>query len=125
MRYSNYIYIFIMAAVTYAIRALPLTLIRKPIKNRFLQSFLHYVPYVTLAVMTFPAILTATQSPIAGAAALAAGIAAAWLGAGSRTAAGGRDLLWSSICAGAFSLLMLLRFLICLLRSIKQGRGLA
>ena len=82
MRYSNYIYIFIMAAVTYAIRALPLTLIRKPIKNRFLQSFLHYVPYVTLAVMTFPAILTATQSPIAGAAALAAGIAAAWLGAG-------------------------------------------
>ncbi len=79
MRYSNYIYIFIMAAVTYAIRALPLTLIRKPIKNRFLQSFLHYVPYVTLAVMTFPAILTATQSPVA---ALAAGIAAAWLGAG-------------------------------------------
>ena len=82
MRYSNYIYIFIMAAVTYAIRALPLTLIRKPIKNRFLQSFLHYVPYVTLAVMTFPAILTATQAPVAGAAALAAGIAAAWLGAG-------------------------------------------
>lgn len=71
-----------MAAVSYAIRVLPLTLIRKPIKNRFIRSFLYYVPYVTLAVMTFPAILSATQSPIAGAAALLAGIVAAWLGAG-------------------------------------------
>lgn len=71
-----------MAGVTYAIRVLPLTLIRKQIKNRFLQSFLYYVPYVTLAVMTFPAIMDATQSPIAGAAALIVGIVAAWLGAG-------------------------------------------
>ena len=71
-----------MAAVSYAIRVLPLTLIRKPIKNRFIRSFLYYVPYVTLAVMTFPAILSATQSPIAGAAALLAGIVASWLGAG-------------------------------------------
>ena len=71
-----------MAAVSYAIRVLPLTLIRKPINNRFVRSFLYYVPYVTLAVMTFPAILSATQSPIAGAAALLAGIVAAWLGAG-------------------------------------------
>ena len=82
MKYSNYIYILIMAAVTYAIRALRLTLIRRPIENHFVHSFLHYVPYVTLAVMTFPAILTATQSPAGGAAALAAGILAAWLGAG-------------------------------------------
>ena len=71
-----------MAGVTFAIRVLPLTLIRKQIKNRFLQSFLYYVPYVTLAVMTFPAIIDATQSPIAGAVALVAGIVAAWLGAG-------------------------------------------
>ena len=77
---SNYSYIFIMAAVTYAIRVLPLTLIRKQIKNRFLQSFLYYVPYVTLAVMTFPAILHATQSKISGAAALVGGIVVAWLG---------------------------------------------
>lgn len=82
MKHSNLAYIIIMAAVTYAIRALPLTLIRKPIRNKFLQSFLYYVPYVTLAVMTFPAILDATQSPVAGAAALAAGILAAWMGAG-------------------------------------------
>ena len=82
MTHNIYIYIAIMAGVTYAIRVLPLTLIRKQIKNKFLQSFLYYVPYVTLAVMTFPAIMDATQSPIAGAAALIVGIVAAWLGAG-------------------------------------------
>lgn len=82
MTHNIYIYLAIMAVVTYAIRVLPLTLIRKQIKNRFLQSFLYYVPYVTLAVMTFPAIVDATQSPIAGAVALAAGIIAAWKGAG-------------------------------------------
>lgn len=80
--HSNAIYIAVMAAVSYAVRVLPLTLIRKPIKNRFIQSFLYYVPYVTLAVMTFPAIMEATQSPLAGAVALAAGILAAWMGAG-------------------------------------------
>lgn len=78
---NAYIYIFIMAGVSYLIRVLPLTLIQKQIKNTFIQSFLYYVPYVTLAVMTFPAILHATQSPISGAAALIIGIAAAWLGA--------------------------------------------
>ena len=77
-----YAYILVMAAVSYAIRALPMTLIRKPIRSRFIQSFLYYVPYVTLAVMTFPAIVDATQSPVAGALALIVGLAAAWLGAG-------------------------------------------
>ena len=79
---NNYIYIAVMAAVSYTIRVLPLTLIRKPIKNQFIQSFLYYVPYVTLAVMTFPAIMDATSSPIAGAAALILGIVMAWCGAG-------------------------------------------
>ena len=78
---NTYLYIAIMALTTYAIRVLPLTLIRKPIKSRFLRSFLFYVPYVTLAVMTFPSIVNATSSPIAGLAALVLGIAAAWLGA--------------------------------------------
>lgn len=82
MTHNPYIYILLMAGVTYAIRVLPLTLIRKQIQNPFLQSFLYYVPYVTLAVMTFPAIIEATQSPIAGAAALLIGIILAWLGAG-------------------------------------------
>ena len=78
---NTYLYIFIMAGVSYLIRVLPLTLIRKQIKNTFVQSFLYYVPYVTLAVMTFPAILHATQSPLSGAAALVVGFVAAWLGA--------------------------------------------
>ena len=82
MTHNIYLYLAIMAGVTYAIRVLPLTLIRKQIKNRFLRSFLYYVPYVTLAVMTFPAIVDATQSPMAGAAALLIGILAAWMGAG-------------------------------------------
>lgn len=76
-----YIYLFIMAGVSYAIRVLPMTLIRKPIKNKFIQSFLYYVPYVTLAVMTFPAIVEATQSPVSGLIALLIGVAAAWLSA--------------------------------------------
>jgi len=80
MTQNAYIYILIMGAVSYAIRVLPLTLIRKQIKNRFIQSFLYYVPYVTLAVMTFPAIVHATQSPWAGGLALAVGILVAWLG---------------------------------------------
>ena len=73
MQHNVYIYILVMGIVTYLIRVLPLTLIRKEIKNRFIRSFLYYVPYVTLAVMTFPAILDATGST---ASALAAFIAA-------------------------------------------------
>ncbi len=69
-----------MALTSFAIRALPLTLIRKPIKNKFIKSFLFYVPYVTLAVMTVPAIYIVTDSWIAGLAALVIGIAAAWIG---------------------------------------------
>ena len=79
---KTYLYLFVMAATTYLIRVLPLTLIRKPIQNPFMRSFLFYVPYVTLAVMTFPAIMNATQSPIAGAAAMVIGIVAAWCGLG-------------------------------------------
>jgi branched-subunit amino acid transport protein len=62
MTNNIYIYILVMAATTYLIRALPLTIIRKDIKNRTIRSFLYYVPYVTLAVMTFPAILSATAT---------------------------------------------------------------
>ena len=78
---NPWIYIAVMFGVSYAIRVLPLTLIRKPIRNPFIQSFLYYVPYVTLAVMTFPAIVNATQNPLAGAAALVVGMVAAWLAA--------------------------------------------
>ena len=80
MKHNVYLYILGMWGISYLIRALPLTLIRREITNRTIRSFLYYVPYVTLAVMTFPAILSATQSPISGALALAAGLAAAWFG---------------------------------------------
>lgn len=58
-----YIYILVMAVVTYLIRMLPLTVFQKKIKNRYAQSFLYYIPYACLMAMTFPAIFYATQSP--------------------------------------------------------------
>lgn len=75
---NNWIYILIMALVTFIIRALPMTLIRKQISNRFIRTFLYYVPYVTLSVMTFPAIIECTNSSLAGALALVIGIIAAY-----------------------------------------------
>ena len=77
---SIYIYIITMAVTTYLIRVLPLTVFRKPIRSRFLKSFLHYVPYACLTAMTFPAILTATESVISGAAALIVGVVLAFRG---------------------------------------------
>lgn len=88
-----YIYIVVMGLSTSACRLLPFTILRKPIENPFFQSFLYYVPYVTLAVMTFPAITEATQTPIAGFIALAGGILAAWFGASLFQVAGACCLL--------------------------------
>ena len=86
MTHNIYVYIFVMAGVSYLIRVLPLTLIRKKITNRFLRSFLYYVPYVTLAVMTFPAILGNLNAPfteiLPGLVALILGVVMAWFGAG-------------------------------------------
>ena len=65
-----YLYIFVMAVTTYLVRALPLTLFKKPIRSRFLRSFLHYVPVACLTAMTFPSILSATEHTISGGAAL-------------------------------------------------------
>ena len=98
---SNYVYIFVAFAVIYLIRVLPLTLIRKRIRNHFVRSFLYYVPYVTLAVMTFPAIVEATASPIAGVAALIVGIVTALLGCGLLTVA-------AACCAAVFLLELIL-----------------
>ena len=66
--------IVVMALVTYLIRATPLVLIRREIKNRTVRSFLYYVPYVTLSVMTFPAILSATAVVWSALAALAVAV---------------------------------------------------
>ena len=77
-----FIYLIVMAGVTYLIRAIPLTAFSGKIENRFIKSFLAYVPYAVLGAMTFPAIINATHSPIAGIAAFAAGLVAAWFNAG-------------------------------------------
>ena len=77
---SIYVYIFAMALTTYLIRVLPMTIFRKPIKSRFLRSFLYYVPYCCLTAMTFPAILSSTASILSGAAALIVAVVLAYRG---------------------------------------------
>lgn len=71
---SVYLYVFVMAVTTYLIRAIPLTLLKKPIRSRFLRSFLRYVPTACLTAMTFPAILYATEHVWSGAAGLLVGV---------------------------------------------------
>ena len=75
---KTYLYILVAAVVSMLIRVLPVTIFRKPIRNPFVKSFLYYVPYVTLAVMTFPAIITTTQNKISGIIALLVGVVAAF-----------------------------------------------
>ncbi len=87
-----YLYIFTMALTTYLIRVLPLTIFRKPIRSRFLRSFLHYVPYCCLTAMTFPAILSSTESILSGAAALIVAVILAYRG---------KSLLTVSVAASA------------------------
>lgn len=77
---SIYLYIAAMALTTYLIRMLPLTIFRKPIKSRFLRSFLYYVPYACLTAMTFPAILTSAGTLAAGIGALAVAVVLAFFG---------------------------------------------
>lgn len=81
-RGNTMIYILLAVLITNVIRVLPVVLIKGRIKNQFLCSFLYYVPYVTLAVMTFPAIVEVSSSPLAGIVALIVGIFAAWYGMG-------------------------------------------
>ena len=89
---SIYTYIFTMALTTYLIRVIPLTVFRKPIKSKFLKSFLHYVPYACLTAMTFPSILTSTATMFSGAAALIVAVVLAYRG---------KSLLMVSIAASA------------------------
>ena len=89
---SLYAYIATMAITTYLIRLLPLTLFRRPIKSRFVRSFLHYVPYACLTAMTFPSILTSTATVLSGAAALVVAVVLAYRG---------KSLLMVSLAASA------------------------
>lgn len=95
MNRSIWIYLLVMAVVSFLIRVLPVTLIRKQIKNRFIRSFLFYLPYATLAVMTFPAILAISENPLCGASAFAASLVIAWFT---------KNLFLSAVvgCAAAF-----------------------
>ena len=87
-----YVYIATMALTTYLVRVIPLTVFRRPIKSRFLKSFLHYVPYACLTAMTFPSILSSTATMISGAAALLVAVVLAYRG---------RSLLTVSLAASA------------------------
>ena len=101
---SIYIYILVMAVTTYLIRAIPLILMKKPLKSRFLRSFLHYVPTACLTAMTFPAILYATENWVSGAVGLAVGVLLAFRK---------QSLLVVALasCAAVFASELLLRFL--------------
>ena len=101
-----YIYIAAMALTTYLIRVLPLTVFRKPIRSVFLRSFLRYVPYACLTAMTFPAILSSTQSLLGGIGALVVAVILALRGKSlivvslsASAAAFVLDRLFSIICS--------------------------
>ena len=81
MSYSYFIpYLVVMAASTYAVRVIPFVLMRKKIENRFIKSFLYYVPYTVLAAMTFPAIFYSTGNVITAAAGTIAALVTAFFG---------------------------------------------
>lgn len=77
-QHSMFIYILLTIVITNLIRVTPMVLIKGQITNRFVRSFLYYVPYVTLAVMTFPDMVLTTPTLWTGIIALLAGIVAAW-----------------------------------------------
>ena len=86
---NTWLYILIMAVVIYAIRSLPLTLIRKPIRSVFVQSFLYYVPYAVLSAMTFPAIFSSTGSEVSAVVGCVVAIVLAYMKRGLLTVAVG------------------------------------
>ena len=101
MRPEIFAYIAVMALVTYLIRLLPLTLIRRRITNKYIRSFLYYVPYATLSAMTFPAILSSTGSTFSAALGFAAALFLAFRG---------KSLLSVAVFASAVVLVCELRF---------------
>lgn len=95
-----YAYIVVTAIVTYLIRVLPLTVIRCEFTNKNLRAFLYYVPYVTLAVMTFPAIIDGSCGTVTALVAFASAVALAWFGGSLFQVAG--------LCCGVAYVLQLL-----------------
>lgn len=99
-----YVYIVVMALVTYLIRVIPLTVFRKKIENRYVKSFLYYVPYTCLTAMTFPAILYATESAVSAWAGVIVAVALAFYNRSLVTVA-------AFACAAVFLAEQLLPFL--------------
>ncbi len=97
------LYLAVMAGVTYLVRLLPMLLIRQKITNRFVRSFLYYVPYTVLAVMTVPAVFYSTSSPVSAAIGVAVAVTLAFLGRGLVTVAG-----FGALSVFAVELIMLL-----------------
>ena len=85
-------YLFVMALVTYLVRAIPLVLIKKKIENKFILSFLYYMPYAVLSVMTVPAVFFATNSIASAAAGVVAALVLAYFKKGLLTVAIGASL---------------------------------
>ncbi len=82
-------YLAVMAGVTYLVRAIPLILIKKKIENKFILSFLHYMPYAVLTVMTVPAVFYATENVISSAAGVTVALILAYFKRGLLTVAVG------------------------------------
>ncbi len=101
---SFWIYLLVMAGVTYLIRMVPLVLAKRKIQNRFLLSFLYYIPFAVLSVMTVPAIFYATESPVSA----AVGFFAALVGAYFE-----RSLVFvaASACMGVFLTELIMHFM--------------
>ncbi|MBQ6937366.1 MAG: AzlD domain-containing protein [Clostridia bacterium] len=89
--------IAVMAIVTYLIRVTPMVLIRKKIKNKWIKSFLYYVPYTVLSAMTFPAVLYSTSSFVSAAAGSLVAIVLAYTK---------RSLLTVAVCAAFTAFIM-------------------
>lgn len=87
-----FVYLLVMAGVTYLVRMLPLVLVKKKIENKFLLSFLYYMPYAVLAVMTVPAIFTATGSVVSAAIGFAVALLLAYFGKSLVVVAGAASL---------------------------------
>lgn len=98
-------YLLVMAGITYLIRMIPLVLVKEKIKNRYILSFLYYIPYAVLSAMTVPAIFYATSSPVSASVGFAAALVLAYFG---------KSLLTVAACSSAavFAAELVMKFLI-------------
>ena len=99
-----FLYLIVMAGITYLVRMLPMVLIRREVKSIFVLSFLNYIPYAVLAVMTVPAVFYATGSPVSALAGVAVAVVLALFERGLMTVA-------FSACGAVFVVEWLLKLL--------------